>query len=187
MELATYIERQLEGVHSILGSLLQGVSREEWLAAPVPGQNPVGFTAWHVPSIQDWAIHTWMRNTPTVRSRPEWAAKGMMTSFLPFGMPVESAHEVAAATRPEDVLAYAGAMLDEARTWLADFPAGQFDDVPANRAHLEDRRYEAAGYRAEIEGMYEQPYWRLFAGACTGHCRGHLGELELALAVIRSR
>lgn len=187
MDLATYIVRQMEGVRSALGGLLGSVTREEWLAAPAEGQNPVGFTAWHVPSIQDWAICTWMRDMETVRSRPEWTAKGMSVTFLPIGMGLEVAHDIARATRPDDVLAYADAVLAEATEMLASFTLARFDELPPNRDHFRDARYEVPGYLADLDGMFEQPYWRVFAGACTGHCRGHIGELELALAVIRRR
>jgi hypothetical protein len=187
MQVSAYVLQQMEGVRGALESVLTGVTREEWVSAVSPGQNPVGFTAWHVPSIQDWAMNTWMRDLPTVRSRPEWQAKGMLASFLPFGMGEDVAVDVARATKPEDVLAYADAVLEDARVMLAALPANRFEDVPDNRAHLRDGRYEATGYKDEIADMFEQPYWRLFAGACTGHCRGHLGELELSLALMRAR
>ena len=177
----------MEGVRSILGSLVEGVPQDVWESAVGPGQNPIGFTAWHVPSIQDWAINTWMRNTPTVRSRPDWEAKGMMTSFLPIGMGLQGAQEVARATKPEDVLAYADAVLEEARSLLASMTTEKFDELPQNMLHLRDSRYEAPGYLADVSDMYEQRYWRLFLGACTGHCRGHLGELELALSLVKGR
>lgn len=186
MELATYIERQMEGVRSALGGVLAEVSPQEWVTSPQPGQNPVGFTAWHVPSIQDWAINTWMRNLEPIRLRPEWRAKGMAASFLPIGMDMDTAFDVARATRPDDVLAYADAVLDDARGYLATFSVEEFDAIPPNRAHLADVRYQQEGYLQDVEDMYEQPFWRLFAGACTGHCRGHIGELELSLALIRS-
>lgn len=185
MDLATYIVRQMEGIRSALGGLLDGVTETEWTAAAAPSQNPIGFTAWHVPSIQDWAMNTWMRNQPTVRSRAEWAAKGMSESFLPIGMDIEVAHAIARATKPADVLAYADAVLEEGRAYLATFKPEDFDGRPPNKAHLADPHYDHPGYRAEIDDMYEQPFWRVFAGACTGHCRGHIGELELALAVVR--
>ncbi len=185
MDLATYVIRQMEGVRGALGGLLDGVTPGDWTAAAAPGQNPIGFTAWHVPSIQDWAINTWMRNQPTVRSRPEWAAKGMSESFLPIGMDVEVAQAIARATEPAGVLTYADAVLEEARSYLATFKADDFDRLPPNKAHFADARYDHPGYRAEVDDMYEQPFWRVFAGACTGHCRGHIGELELALALVR--
>jgi hypothetical protein len=186
MELSTYIVRQMEGVRSLLGALLADISPAEWITAPAPGQNPIGFTAWHVPSIQDWALHTWMQDLVPVRSRPEWRGRGMMQSFLPIGMSVETACEVSFATDPASVLAYADVVLEAARDFLAALPPATFDELPPNRLHLADDRYHAPGYLAEIEDMYEQPYWRIFAGACTGHCRGHLGELELGLQLIRN-
>jgi len=187
VDIGTYVVRQMEGVRSLLGGLLEGVTREEWLAAPSASQNPIGFTAWHVPSIQDWAIHTWMQNVAPVRERPEWLAKGMMTSFLPVGMGLEGAQAIAAAITPGDVLGYADAVLEAATAFVSGLPPEAFETVPANRLHLADERYQAAGYLDEVSDMYEQPYWRLFAGACTGHCRGHLGELELGLTILRGR
>jgi hypothetical protein len=187
LELGTYIVRQMEGVRGLLGDLLDGVTPAEWVASPAPGENAIGFIAWHVPSIQDWAVHTWMQNVPTVRSRPEWEAKGMNGSFLPVGMGLEAAHSIAKATSSEDVLSYADAVLDAVRAFVMRLPADGFDAVPASRAHLADPRYQVARYRADVDDMYEQPYWQLFVGACSGHCRGHLGELELALSLVRRR
>ncbi len=177
----------MEAVRGGLGGLVEAVTQSEWESAAAPGHNPIGFTAWHVPSIQDWALNTWMRNAPTVRSRPEWEAKGMMTSFLPVGMGLAAAQEVARATKPEDVLAYADAVLAEARVLLNSMTAEKFDEIPPNKLHFADSRYDAPGYLADVSDMYEQRYWRLFLGACTGHCRGHLGELELGLELVRGR
>jgi hypothetical protein len=174
----------MESVRSILGELVAGASDEDWVASPGAGTNPIGFTAWHIPAVQDWAIHTWMRNLEPIRARPEWQAKGFMTSFVPFGMPVEKAQTIARATRPEDVVAYASAVLASAAEFLPTLTPEQFDGIPPNRAHLVDARYEVPAYMEEIDDMYAQPFWRVFAGACTGHCRGHLGELELALATL---
>ncbi|MEO8541298.1 MAG: hypothetical protein ABI577_16270, partial [bacterium] len=125
-------------------------------------------------------------NIDPVRMRPEWVAKGMSQSFLPIGMGLDDAFAIAGATRPEDVVAYADAVLDAAREFLATFKPDDFDRLPPNRDHLVDSRYNYPGYLDEVSDMYEQPFWRLFAGACTGHCRGHLGEIELGLAMLRA-
>ncbi|MEO8538815.1 MAG: DinB family protein, partial [bacterium] len=146
MDLATYAVRQMEDVRSGLGGVLEGVTAAEWVSAPAPGQNPIGFTAWHLPSIQDWALHTWMRNIDPVRMRPEWVAKGMSQSFLPIGMGLDDAFAIARATRPEDVIAYADAVLDAAREFLATFKPDDFDRLPPNRDHLVDSRYNYPGY-----------------------------------------
>ena len=187
MDLATYIIRQIEGIHSLLGGLLSDVTAEEWIASPAPGQNPIGFNAWHLPSIQDWAIHTWMQGVEPVRARPEWRDRGMMTTFLPIGMGSDAAQQIARARQPADVLAYADAVLEAARSFVGSLSPAQFDEIPPNRLHLADARYAAPGYRADTDDMYEQPYWRLFAGACTGHCRGHLGEMDMGLQLLRQR
>jgi hypothetical protein len=111
-----------------------------------------------------------------------------MATFLPIGMSMEDARAIARATEPADVLAYADAVLNEARAFLATCSPGRFDEVPPNREHLSDARYrDSAGYMRDVNDMFEQGYWRVFAGACTGHCRGHIGELELGLAIIRGR
>jgi hypothetical protein len=77
--------------------------------------------------------------------------------------------------------------LEAARSFVLALSPEQFDQIPPNKLHLADRRYEAPGYRDDTGDMHEYPYWRLFAGACTGHCRGHLAELDMGLAVIRGR
>lgn len=187
MDLATYVLRQIESVQTLLAGLLANVTPEEWVTAPAPGHNPIGFNAWHLASIQDWTINTFMRNLPDIRSRPEWEAKGMMTSFLPFGMSLETAFEVARATKPADVVAYHQAVIEEARAYLPALAPDAFDQVPPTRDHLADNRYNEAPYLDQISGMCDLPSWRLFASACIGHTRGHLGEMDLALALIGAR
>ena len=186
MRAVEVLARQLQLVTAGLQSLATEISPDEWLCRPGPGQNLVGFTVLHIPCTQDWAINTWMRNLDDVRQRPEWAAKLAASQAAPFGMSLAEADEMARAVTPADALAYSDAVLEETVAWLQSLSDDDLENVPETHAHQQRRTaYRSPGYVEEIEGMREQQYWRLLSGACVGHCRGHLGELELALQLKR--
>lgn len=187
MRAVEVLARQMQNVNTALQSLATEISPDEWLWRPGPGQNLIGFTVLHVPCTQDWAINTWMRNVDDVRQRPEWAAKMAASQAAPFGMSLPDADEMARTVTPADALAYSDAVLDEAVAWLQSLSDEDLDHVPETHAHQQRRAaYRAPGYVKEIDGMRDQQYWRLLSGACIGHCRGHLGELELALQLKRA-
>ncbi|MEO8168456.1 MAG: hypothetical protein ABI623_09425, partial [bacterium] len=76
--------------HINLVDALRDVTPAEWVARPYAGANLLGFTAWHVPAVQDWALHTWMRGLPELRGRPDLADRpGINPPFAPFGMSLE--------------------------------------------------------------------------------------------------
>ena len=179
MNAIALLKYQLAGITSILHEVAGDLTTEEWLSRPAPGQNLTGFTLWHIPTTQDWTIQTWIRNVSEVRERPDWAGRGgLNVSRLAFGLTLAEADAVAHATNPADLLAYADAVLAENLPWLETLTEAALDQAPDNRAHLgRHPAYQSPGYRAEVDDMWDQPVWRLLAGACIGHCREHLGEV----------
>jgi hypothetical protein len=136
---------------------------------------------WHIPAVQDWAVNTWIGGGPGLNEAPEWAAKGLAVCPAPFGMELGDADRVAAAVSPQDVLDYAGAVTARTLAWLDSLADSDLEQVPAiNRQHL------------SLHPVYSTPdtgtKWRAgSSGACYGHSRGHFGELDLTLTIIRSR
>jgi len=174
---------QIEGIARMLGDLLKDVTREEWRSRPWDGQNLFGFTAWHIPASQDWVIHVALQGLPMLSAEPEWTGRGMAISRIPWGMSADQADAVALATKPADVAAYAAAVAERARAFLRFVAPDALDIVPPEGHRTE---YDATpGYVAEIDEFRGWPAWRFFASPATGHCRGHLGELDLFKRYVR--
>jgi hypothetical protein len=101
-------------------------------------------------------------------------------------MTSEEADEVARLTRPPDVVAYSDAVLEVATEWLGRLGADDLHAIPENRSHQDrDPAYRSPGYVEEIDTMRVQPIWSLLSGTCIGHCRGHLGEVDVLINMRR--
>lgn len=171
------------GVHN----LATGITHEEWTWRPGPGQNLLGFTLWHIPATQDWATHTWLRNINDIRHRPEWASRLAGDVVAPFGMSLAEADAIPRRVSPDDVRAYADAVFAEIAEWVPTLGDDALDRIPETRRHQSrSPHYTSAGYLEEADRMREQPFWRVFSGACIGHTRGHLGEVDALLELKRA-
>ena len=172
-------------LHGFVGGLVAG----EWEARPVPGANTVGFTLWHLIAVQDWTLRTLIGGALSTNLAPEWRSRGMATWPAPFGMTLGEADAVAAATTPASVLDYADAVLAQSLAWLDAADPADLGGLPSNPgAHRSLHPvYSTEGYLGVAGPMFAYPMWRLVSGACYGHPRAHLGELDLALQIIRGR
>jgi len=189
MDAVSVLRGQITGVHGLFTSTLKGVAPGEWTARPNAGANLVGFTAWHVPAVMDWALHTWMRGLPELRAGSELASRpGVNPPFAAFGMSAEDADGIARAVAPVDVLAYVDAVHVAAIQLLDGLDDAALDAVPDTRTHgTRLPQHRTAGYLAEVDDMYDMPVWRMLAGPCFGHAREHVGEIRANLAALRSR
>jgi hypothetical protein len=189
MDAVSILRGQVTSGHALFTATVKGIGPSEWTARPDPGGNVLGFTAWHVPAVQDWALHTWMRGLPELRgSAALRTLPGIDPPFAPFGMSLDAADAIAAAVAPNDVLAYADAVLEAASRLLDTLTEAALDAVPNTREHgTRLPRHQTPGYLAEVDDMYDLPVWRLLAGPCFGHVREHVGEMRLALQILRAR
>lgn len=189
MDAVSLIRAQLTSAHAQFTDTVNEITDAEWLARPYAGANLIAFTAWHVPAVQDWALHTWMRGLPELRARPETAlAPALNPPFAAFGMSLEDADRIAAEVSPADVLAYADATRAAAAELLNTLTDATLDGVSDTRAHgTRLPQHQTRGYLAEVDDMYDLPLWRLFAGPCFGHLREHKGEIRTALEILRVR
>jgi DinB superfamily len=189
MEAVSLLRAQITGVHGLFTSTLKQIAPGEWAARPDPGANIIAFTAWHVPAVQDWALHTWMRGLPELRTGSDMAGRaGINPPLAPFGMSLEEADGIAAALAPTDVLAYAAAVQAAAMDLLDGLSEPDLDTIPDTRAHgTRLPQHRTPGYLAEVDDMYDMPVWRMLAGPCFGHAREHVGELRANLTLMRAR
>ena len=183
------LKNQVQGIHGLLVSTLQNVTEDEWLSRVAPGDNRVGFLAWHIPAVRDWAVHAMIGGTEPLGWKAPWRHTGVDLCPIPFGMPPSEADLIAENTKPAGVIAYSEAVSAAVVSWLGALNEGDLDQAPGNRSHLSlSPRFADAEYQAVLDGgMWGYKTWQLLAGACVSHCRGHLGELGLALSLIRSR
>jgi hypothetical protein len=111
MDAVTLLRNQLTGVHGRYRDVVGSLTPDEWMARPHPGANPVGFMAWHMPAVRDWAVHVWCLGVSQLReSAPFDARPGINPPYPPFGMSAEAAEAIARGTSRDDVMAYADAV-----------------------------------------------------------------------------
>jgi hypothetical protein len=188
MDAVSVLRGQINGVYGLYSSVVRCIAPGEWAVRPNPGANPIGFTAWHVPAVMDWALHTWMRGLPELRTNSGLAARpGVNPPFAPFSMSPDDAARIAAAVAPDDVLAYAEAVHGAAMTLLDGVDEAVLDHVVDTRTHgTRLPQHQTSGYLAEVDDMYDMPVWRMLAGPCFGHAREHVGEIRANLQALRS-
>jgi hypothetical protein len=186
MDAVDLLQQQLKVTHGVIRATAADISPSEWSAAPFPQANPPGFLAWHMVATQDWALHTWLRGLPDVRSR--LALPGIDPMHGPFGMTATEAAAIARVVTPVVIGKYADAVLASGLEWLQTLAAADMDAIPASRAHLQHvpAAHKTESYLAEVEGMYDYPVWRIISGPCFGHPREHGGELRTMLAMMRA-
>ena len=183
------LKQQLTVVHAMYQSHVGQISPSEWVARPLPTLNLPGFTAWHMLASQDWSTHVAILGQPEVRSSPRWKdLPGINPDHPPFGMTLAQADAIARAATPTELLAYAEDLHANMMALLDTLQDADLDRVCNVRAHA--RAYPAErineDYLREAENMADWTIARHFTSPCIGHARGHFGELELHLALVRA-
>jgi len=163
------------------------LTEEEWTTRPAPGQNIIGFNAWHMPRTQDNVIQTWIRGKPELAHHARWSHWGR---FRPLGCGVgislEAADEIAFGIKKADVLAYVDLVNQEAIHWLGEIDDDELDMIPEVSKHLTPYpEYQTPGYREEMEGLLGKPVWGLLMRPCIGHIHRHVGELFYVKETLR--
>jgi hypothetical protein len=185
--LAAICQNQIETVTNILDFVVADLTEQEWLTRTVHDENRIGWLAWHIPSIQDFVVQTLIRGVPEVRARPEWQDCAQLdATTLAFGISLEASDAAAQASRPAEVIAYAGAVRDEIVAWLETVTADDFWIVPNGRSHIAQApQYQNATFSDELDTIIDVPIWRLLMSTCYGHLRYHIGEIETVKKQLR--
>ncbi len=180
---------QLAVVQRMLLAQIDAVRTAEWAARPAANLNPPGYTLWHAVATPDWVVHTALRGVPEVRAEGRWATHQAINPPLPpFGCTAAEAAALAQVLTPDDLRAYAADVRAALLAWLEKLADDDLDDTPnltANTSHYPTERLTPE-YLAEVQDMAGWNVARFLASPCIGHLRGHFGELEVHLALLRA-
>ena len=182
------IRQQLNGVHRLFHDAADDLTDAEWTLHALPETNVLGFTFWHLPRIQDWAVQTVIRGVPEVICDPKWTRLGDPEVVgVGVGMSLEEADALARSVTRSDVCAYADAVHDTLLAWLDTLTDDDLDAIPdIERHHRAHPIYQTPELHAEIAHLIGGPASRYLTGPCIGHWREHFGELEILKQVMRS-
>lgn len=184
METGGFVSWRIKGVLDGIKDACADISPTEWTSRPHPTANMIGFTCWHVPATIDWAVHTAVRGVGEIKARPQWAGSGI--SFRqPFGMSLEEADWVAHNTDADSVIEYTQSVRTEVGEWLSSVAPGLFETVPPVADNLAKNPLNEAEF-AEVPWILEAPTYQILGRPAMGHGFRHLGEIDLALEVLRS-
>ncbi len=183
------IRKQLESNHASLTAIATDLTDTEWVSRIAPGCNPIGFTIWHMARQQDNTVQCMIRGVIEVITEIRWiTAAGLATPGTGAGFTDEEVDALIRVISRDDVLAYANAVHAEISGWLPHLRESDLDLVPNMRMHLAPHAaYQRQSYQEAINGLYNQPMWRLLAGVGIGHTRSHIGEIATLKAVMRAQ
>jgi hypothetical protein len=149
----------------------------------------VGFIVWHIPRTQDNFVQLWMRGVPELLHGSRWAHWHTLRPLgIGVGITVAEADGVSRICRLSDTLNYANAVHQEIVSWLRGLSDSELERVPDSTGHLAAYpEYDTPGYHEETDSLRQEPIWAQLMRPCIGHVHRHLGELELAKAILRQQ
>jgi hypothetical protein len=189
MKTTTFIQNQLTNINTLFQDIVGGFSDQEWIARPAAGHNLVGYTAWHIPRIQDSFVQLWMRGIPELAHGAQWQQwQPLKRLGVGAGITLEQADEIAHTVQRADVLTYAAAVHQEITGWLNTIDDHDLDQIPDAAQHLAAYpEYQTPGFHKDTDGLLNKPIWNIFMRPCIGHVHRHLGELEVVKSVLRNQ
>jgi hypothetical protein len=144
---------------------------------------------WHCARSIDWQINCEIRGVPEVADQPRWKDRLSLDAWFGYEVSLETACRVAATVSRSDVIEYAGEVKANIAPWLEALSEDQLDALPdlesnyrSNGTYVDVPRHEAW-----IKEDSDTPVWRMLAGACIGHVRGHVAEIRTLNQVLRKR
>jgi DinB superfamily len=196
MDALGMLEQQLQTVNLRLHHSARDLTRDELVARPIQGVNPIGFLVWHMARGQDWAVNTAIRDVPEVIRREPWAGSPLAVPGIGTGFDLEEAARAAAQFELSELLRYADAVHDDTLAWLRTVDEAILDDIPDVAAHdAPHPEYQTPGFRAEMDSGPEHddavgrkgglPVWVFLTSVSVTHLHRHLGELDLVKDLLR--
>ena len=184
------LRQQLHTVNLRLHHTAAGLSRDDLVARPLPGVNPIGFILWHMARSQDWAVNTAVRGGTELIRREPWRSTSLAYPGIGTGFALDEAATAAESFDLAQLLDYADAVHSGTIAWLDSITEDELDAIPDVAAH--DRphpEYQTPGFRAEMDGGPEHddavadkgglPVWIFLTSVSVTHLHRHLGEVDL--------
>jgi DinB superfamily len=189
MNINAYLQKQFNNLNAVFHSIVDDLTDEEWVTRPAPGQNTLGYTAWHMPRTQDNFVQAWIRGTAEVAHADRWMQwQPLRRLGIGVGITLDEADEIARSVRRADVSDYADAVHQSVLAWLGEVRESDLEQVPAARGYLSAfPEYQTHGYMEEVNNLYDLPVWGLLIRPCMGHIHRHLGELDVMKTVLRTQ
>ncbi len=190
------LAQQLETVNLRIHHSAHDLTREELVARPLPGVNPIAFLLWHMARSQDWAVNTAILDRPEVIMRQPWTASPLAVPGIGTGFELDEAAGSAMRFQLPDLLEYADAVHRDALEWLRTVDEQILEVIPDVAAHdARHAEYQTHGFRAEMDGGPEHddavgrsgglPVWIFLTSVSITHLHRHLGELDLVKDLLR--
>ena len=192
------LRQQLHTVNLRLHHSAADLTREELVARPLRGVNPIGFILWHMARSQDWAVNTAVRGGTELIKREPWRSTGLAYPGMGTGFALDEAATVAERFDLAHLLEYADAVHADAVAWLDSITEDDLDAIPDVAAHDGPYpEYQTPGFRAEMDGGPEHddavedkgglPVWIFLTSVSVTHLHRHLGEVDLLKDLLRQK
>jgi hypothetical protein len=181
------LEFQLTGSFTLLDSLVNEISDQEWTSKPNRRANMVGFTIWHCLRTIDWAINRVAARRNELVIRTEWRDVRPDGAFFGAGATMESADRVARTVSRDRTRDYLSALRTESLAWLRETSDKDLDRlVDLNAADRHADHLQPAVW-PEVKDLDRIPVWQLLARPAISHIRLHCGEVEAQLQAMRAQ
>jgi hypothetical protein len=169
MTLLEFIAAELERLHGLLDRAVADLSPEQWHAVPggSPRANTIAFALWHYARTEDNVVRFILQDRrPTVWMEGGWAERlGLPPVAQGTGMAAEDAQRL----RLGDV----GAFQDYVRqVWQS------------TKTFVNGAEPASLDRRVLVRPLGEMPAIRALGQVCVSHGFSHLGEIELARALL---
>jgi hypothetical protein len=176
MDLRTWISADLDSLRNRLSNGVLAIIPPDRMAERVDGGGvPAVYVAWHTARHHDLAVNGVLRRCPEVLE--EWSTRVGVDTDTWRGLAEGEDHDLVTALDPEAVAAYALAVIDHTKTWIADGDLSILDTVPDSAAAL--RAIGTPEDRFDwLYSMWDgKPAAFFLSWEAVGHGYNHLGEL----------
>jgi hypothetical protein len=181
---------QHQTIHDIFHMVIDDLTDDEWTGRVLPQANLPAADLWHVVRAYDTYINTAVRGVPQIYDREPWAALDVPADFgVGIDIPLAEADAIARRITRAGTAAYADAVWEFVRAWMATLSDDDLDTVPDVVANFAAHpRLGRPEYLALIEEHFGgRPMVGYFSGTCGGHRRDHLIEVDLTKQALRQR